>query len=171
MASRWPASWRGVLLLRSRWGLALRALRDSETGAESLGVNIRAIKLALFCLTAMMTSLVGAVIVMQKLRVSPDAQFSVVNWTAFVIFMVVIGGFGTVEGPLIGVLLFILLREALSDLGALYQIILGLIAIGMMLKARSGVWGAIVVRTRRTMIPIVRPVPANPVPMTQDWRE
>jgi branched-chain amino acid transport system permease protein len=150
-----------VLALRSRWGLALRALRDSEIGAESLGVHVRPIKFALFCLAGMMTSLIGAVVVMQKLRVSPDAQFNVVDWTAFVIFMVVIGGFGTIEGPLLGVVLFIILRELLSDLGTLYQIILGLVAIGMMLKAPDGIWGLVFAKNKRAIIPITRRVPAD----------
>jgi branched-chain amino acid transport system permease protein len=98
---------------------------------------------------------------MQKLRVSPDAQFNVVDWTAFVIFMVVIGGFGTIEGPLLGVVLFIILRELLSDLGTLYQIILGLVAIGMMLKAPDGIWGLVFAKNKRAIIPITRRVPAD----------
>jgi branched-chain amino acid transport system permease protein len=128
-------------LLRSRWGLGLRALRDSSVAAEAVGIQVRPLKMALFCLVGMMTSLVGAVVVMQKLRVAPDPQFSVVDWTGFVIFMVVIGGYGTIEGPIIGAAVFILLREVLSDWGAAYQIALGLIAIVMMLAARRGLWG------------------------------
>ena len=45
----------------------------------------------------------GALIYLQKARISPDAAFSVIDWTAYVIFIVVIGGIGTIEGPIIGV--------------------------------------------------------------------
>ena len=59
-------------------------------------------------MTAGLTALVGALIFLQKLRISPDAAFSVNDWTAFVIFIVVIGGIGTVEGPILGMLVFFL---------------------------------------------------------------
>ena len=65
------------------------------------------------------------------------------DWTAFVIFIVVIGGIGTLEGPIIGTLLFFLLREQLSDFGTIYLMILGAVAIVVMLKAPKGVWGLI----------------------------
>ena len=67
--------------------------------------------------TAGLTALTGGLIFLQKLRISPDAAFSVNDWTAFVIFIVVIGGIGTIEGPIIGTLVYFALREFLSDLG------------------------------------------------------
>jgi len=149
-----------ALLLRSRWGLGLRALRDSEVAAESVGVRVRPLKLLLFSLVGMMTSLVGAVVVMQKLRVAPDPQFSVVDWTAFVIFMVVLGGYGTIEGPLLGAALFLVLREVLADYGAAYPIVLGLIAIGVTLKMKDGLWGALGGPRRWPILPILRRPPA-----------
>ena len=82
-------------------------------------------------------------IFLQKLRISPDAAFSVNDWTAFVIFIVVIGGIGTLEGPIIGVVLFFLLRETLADYGTTYLIILGLTAIIIMLTTPNGIWGLI----------------------------
>ena len=65
------------------------------------------------------------------------------DWTAFVIFIVVIGGIGTLEGPIIGTLLFFALREVLADFGTIYLMVLGLVAIVVMLKAPKGVWGLI----------------------------
>ncbi|HZU62199.1 MAG TPA: branched-chain amino acid ABC transporter permease [Novosphingobium sp.] len=143
-------------LLRSRWGLGLRALRDSGIAAEAVGVRVKPLKIALFCVVGVMTSLVGAVVVMQKLRVAPDPQFAVVDWTAFVIFMVVIGGYGTIEGPLLGAALFILLRELLADFGTVYQIVLGAIAIVMMVAARKGVWGLARGASRFPLLSVVR---------------
>ncbi|CAN0603581.1 unnamed protein product [Ectocarpus sp. 12 AP-2014] len=87
--------------------------------------------------------MIGALIFLQKLRISPDAAFSVNDWTAFVIFIVVIGGIGTIEGPIIGTLIFFALRETLADLGTIYLMVLGVVAIVVMLKAPKGVWGLV----------------------------
>ena len=105
------------LLLRSRRGLALTAIRDNELASQSLGIDIWRAKFFVYVVTAALTAAVGALIFLQKLRISPDAAFSVNDWTAFVIFIVVIGGIGTIEGPIIGTIVFFLLRETLADLG------------------------------------------------------
>ncbi|MGP6089914.1 branched-chain amino acid ABC transporter permease [Antarctobacter jejuensis] len=131
------------LLLRSRKGLALTAIRDNELASASLGIDIWRTKFFVYVVTSAMTAMVGALIFLQKLRISPDAAFSVNDWTAFVIFIVVIGGIGTIEGPIIGTLIFFLLRETLADLGTIYLMVLGLVAIVVMLKAPQGVWGFI----------------------------
>jgi branched-chain amino acid transport system permease protein len=140
-------------LLRSRIGLALTAIRDSEVASTSLGINIERIKLAVYVAVAGMTAMVGAIIALQKIRVSPDAAFSVNDWTAFVIFIVVIGGIGTIEGPIIGTIVYFLLREFLSDLGSLYLMLLGAIAIIIMLLAPKGIWGYIAARWNITLFP------------------
>ena len=128
-------------LLRSRIGLALTAIRDSEMASSSLGVQITNVKFAVYVLVAAVTGMVGALIFLQKLRISPDAAFSVNDWTAFVIFIVVIGGIGTIEGPIAGTLVYFLLREYLADLGSIYLMILGALAIVIMLAAPQGLWG------------------------------
>ncbi len=131
------------LFLRSRKGLALTAIRDNETAASSLGIDIWRAKFTVYVVTSAFTAMIGALIFLQKLRISPDAAFSVNDWTAFVIFIVVIGGIGTLEGPIIGTLIFFALRETLADLGTVYLIVLGVVAIVVMLKAPKGVWGLI----------------------------
>ena len=73
--------------------------------------------------------MVGALIFLQKLRISPDAAFSVNDWTAFVIFITVIGGIGRIEGPIVGTIVFFVLRQTLSDLGSVYLLMLGAVAI------------------------------------------
>ncbi|MGZ3290440.1 MAG: branched-chain amino acid ABC transporter permease, partial [Xanthobacteraceae bacterium] len=95
-----------VLLLRSRYGLALTAIRDNELAARSNGIDVTRTKLVVYILTAFGTAMVGALIFLQKLRISPDTAFSVNDWTAFVIFITVIGGIGRVEGPIIGTIVF-----------------------------------------------------------------
>lgn len=134
------------LLLRSRWGLALTAIRDSEPAAASLGVDIWRVKFLVYVGTAIGTALTGAFIFLQKLRITPDAAFSVTEWSAFVIFIVVIGGLGTIEGPIVGVILFFLLRDLAADMGTIYLIGLGVIAIAVMLVDRRGIWGALKAR-------------------------
>ncbi len=140
-------------LLRSRIGLALTAIRDSEVASASLGINIDRIKYAVYVTVAGMTGMVGAIIALQKIRVSPDAAFSVNDWTAFVIFIVVIGGIGTIEGPIIGTIVYFLLREFLADLGSLYLMILGAIAIIVMLVAPKGIWGYVAARWNVSLFP------------------
>ena len=131
------------LLLRSRKGLALTAIRDNELASASLGIDIWRTKFFVYVVTSGLTAVIGALIFLQKLRISPDAAFSVNDWTAFVIFIVVIGGIGTLEGPIIGTLVFFALRETLADLGTVYLMVLGLVAIVVMLKAPRGIWGFI----------------------------
>jgi branched-chain amino acid transport system permease protein len=140
-------------LLRSRIGLALTAIRDSEVASSSLGVNISRIKYAVYVVVAGMTAMVGSLIALQKIRVSPDAAFSVNDWTAFVIFIVVIGGIGTIEGPIVGTILYFILRQFLADLGSFYLIILGALAIVIMLVAPKGIWGYIAQRWNISLFP------------------
>ncbi len=140
--------------LRSRRGLALTAIRDSETAASGLGIDIWRTKLEVYVVTSAFTAIIGGLIFLQKLRISPDAAFSVNDWTAFVIFIVVIGGIGTLEGPIIGTLLFFLLREVLADFGTTYLLVLGFVAIVVMLKAPKGVWGLIRERYDLELFPL-----------------
>ncbi len=130
-----------VLLLRSRYGLALKAIRDSELAATCNGVDVRRTKVLVYIVTACGTAMIGALIFLQKLRISPDAAFSVNDWTAFVIFITVIGGIGRIEGPIVGTVVFFLLRQTLADLGTLYLLMLGAVAIVVMLWAPKGIWG------------------------------
>jgi len=130
-------------LLRSRHGLALSALGDSEAAAESTGVDVFRTKFLIYVLTAVATGMVGALIFLQKARISPDAAFSLIDWTAYVIFIVVIGGIGSMEGPIIGVAIFYLLQYYLAALGSWYLMLLGALAIILMLFAPSGIWGVI----------------------------
>ncbi|MCR9139421.1 MAG: branched-chain amino acid ABC transporter permease [Alphaproteobacteria bacterium] len=151
------------LLLRSRRGLALTAIRDNELASQSLGIDIWRAKFFVYVITAGLTAAVGALIFLQKLRISPDAAFSVNDWTAFVIFIVVIGGIGTIEGPIIGTIVFFLLRETLADLGSLYLMILGFVAIIIMLRAPKGIWGYVRERTGLDLFALSRRVvlPSN----------
>jgi branched-chain amino acid transport system permease protein len=147
-----------VALLRSRYGLALRSVRDNEIAAQSNGVDVWRIKLMVYCLCACGTAMLGALMFLQKLRVSPDTAFSANDWTAFIIFIVVIGGIGTIEGPLVGTIVFFALRQAFSDLGSIYLLVLGVVAIVIMMRAPQGLWGLIASRFGWKLFPLDRRV-------------
>jgi branched-chain amino acid transport system permease protein len=144
------------LVLRSRYGLALFAIRDSEATAESAGVDSFRTKLGVYVLVAAATGMIGALIYLQKARISPDAAFSVLDWSAYVIFIVVIGGVGTIEGPIIGVIVFYALQHYLADFGTWYLILLGALAIVIMLFAPKGIWGYVAQRYRVELFPVRR---------------
>lgn len=142
------------LFLRSRMGLGLQAIRDNANAARSVGVDPVRIKAAVFVLTALGTGLCGALMFMQITRVTPDAAFSVIDWTAFVIFVVVIGGIGTLPGPIVGVAVFYCLQRLMADYGTAYLIVLGLLGIAIMLFARRGLWGTFIDRTGLDLLPL-----------------
>jgi branched-chain amino acid transport system permease protein len=147
-----------VLLLRSRYGLALKAMRDAELAAACSGVDVYRTKFLVYVVTALATAMLGALIFLQKLRISPDAAFSVNDWTAFVIFITVIGGIGRIEGPIVGTLVFFALRQTLADLGTIYLMMLGLVAIVVMLAAPKGIWGLVAGRFGWQLFPLERTV-------------
>lgn len=143
-------------LLRTRRGLALAAVRDNTEAAKSVGVDAGRMKWIVFLTSGFGTGLAGGLIYMQKARISPDAAFSVTDWTAYVIFIVVIGGIGTIEGPIVGVLVFFALQTLLADFGSWYLMTLGVLAIVVMLVAPRGLWGLLSERTGLHLFPIRR---------------
>ena len=149
-------------LLRSRQGLALAAVRDNQEAARSVGVDARRVKTFVYFAVAFVTGLTGALIYVQKARISPDAAFSVLDWTAYVIFIVVIGGIGTIEGPIVGVVVFLLLQNTLADYGSWYLLVLGLIGIVVMLFAPRGFWGLFSESTGIQLFPVRRMLVGGP---------
>ena len=130
-------------VLRSRLGIGLTAMRDNEEGAAAIGVNITYARILCFLGTAPFLGMAGALITLQKLRIAPSASFSMTDWTVLIIFNVVIGGVGSFEGPIIGTIVYFLLRQYLADLGAWHFILLGTLSIITILIERRGLWGLI----------------------------
>ena len=143
-------------VLRSRQGLALAAIRDNEAAAGSVGIDQDRTKLWVYVVAGFGASLTGALMFFQTARISPDAAFSVIDFTAYVLFVVVIGGIGTLEGPIIGALVFYGMRSAFADFGSYYLIGLGLLAIGVMLFFPAGLWGALRERFGLSLFPLQR---------------
>jgi len=143
------------LLLRSRFGLGLTALRDSEYAAESQGVDVKALKLQIYALASLGAGLVGAIYFTNILRISPNAAFDP-NWAVAAVFVVVIGGIGTLEGPILGAVIFFSLRWALADYGTWYWLVMGAVALGVIVFAPMGVWGYIRDRWDLQLLPLQR---------------
>ncbi len=132
------ATW---VLLRSRVGLGLTAIRDNEEAAGAAGVNLPASRIICFLWTAPVLGLVGVLVTLEKLRIAPSASFNIADWTIYPIFIVIIGGIGSLEGPIIGAIIYVVLREYLAGYGAWYPIALGIVSIAVMLKEPRGLWG------------------------------
>jgi branched-chain amino acid transport system permease protein len=132
-------------LLRSRVGLMLTAIRDDETAARSSGVRVGFARMLVFVIAAVGCGGAGAVLAIQQLQVVPQTSGGVfsVQWTAEMAFAVIIGGIGTIEGPIIGTIIYMVLQQTLQQYNVWYLISLGLVAIAITLFARRGLWGLV----------------------------
>lgn len=131
-------------LLRSSFGLGLMTVRDNELAATSIGVDVWRNRFIAFVLSAFGCGMAGAAHYMGTMFLSPDSAFDI-NWVVAVMFIVIIGGIGTIEGPLIGTAIYFGLREVFGSYfsmsGGWYLIAMGCIAIAVMLVAPRGLWG------------------------------
>jgi len=141
------------LLLRSRLGLVLTAIRDNEVGARSLGSRVTAAKRAVYLLAAAGCGAAGALIAISQLNVEPSNVFNV-QWSAYMIFAVLIGGLGSIEGPIIGTIVFIVLEQTLAQYNAWYLIILGAVAMAVAIWARRGLWGVVTAKIPLRVFPV-----------------
>ncbi len=128
------------LLLKSRIGLGLTAMRDDITAAASVGVDTDRSKLIVFLIAALFTSLAGAVFFINKGTIYPDSGFDI-GWTISMVFIVIIGGAGTFEGPIAGAVIYVLLYEYLAHFPGWSNIILGAISIFVILFMPKGIVG------------------------------
>ncbi|MGH7764609.1 MAG: branched-chain amino acid ABC transporter permease [Candidatus Dormibacteraceae bacterium] len=150
------------LLLRSRLGLDMTAIRDNEVGARSVGVRTGQAKRIVYLVAAAGAGAVGSLLIISQLRVQPASIFNV-QWSAYMIFAVLIGGVGSMEGPIIGTLIFFALQQSLADRGAWYLIILGGIAVTMAMYIPRGLWGLIGDRFDLKLFPVGYWVHIGPV--------
>ncbi|HMK13174.1 MAG TPA: branched-chain amino acid ABC transporter permease, partial [Acidimicrobiales bacterium] len=138
------------LILRSRLGLALQSIRDNESGAAGLGVNVYSTRMFVWIVAALFTGAAGAVFYLKTINVQPDAAFSVSAWTAPLIIMVAVGGLGTIEGPILGAVGYYMLRDWLTDqthwpslAPETYLITMGLLAMVFAIFVQRGIWGTL----------------------------
>jgi branched-chain amino acid transport system permease protein len=130
-------------LLRSRVGLGLMTVRDNEVAAASIGVDVWRNRFIAFVIAAAGCGLAGAVSFTATLYVAPGFAFDP-NWVVAMMIIVIIGGIGTLEGPILGVIIYFALREALTVVFGLsagwYLIGLGTVAIAAILFEPDGLW-------------------------------
>ncbi|MBI4922261.1 MAG: branched-chain amino acid ABC transporter permease [Devosia nanyangense] len=141
------------VLLRSRVGAAIQAIRDNEEAAASVGVRVLTTKRMIFVFAAFGAAMAGALWLATALTFQPKAYFSV-NWTAYMIFMVLVGGIGTFEGAILGAVLFFLIETWFGAAGVWYLIGLGATALLFALVLPKGIWGAIESRTGLRLLPV-----------------
>jgi branched-chain amino acid transport system permease protein len=133
------------LLLRSRIGLALTAVRDSELAAASVGVQVSRAKRIVYSLASAGAGGAGGLLIISQLNVQPSDTVGVygVKWSAYMLFVVLIGGIGSLEGPILGTIVFFVLQQTLANYGAWYLIVIGVVAIAMAMYLRRGLWGLV----------------------------
>jgi branched-chain amino acid transport system permease protein len=141
------------VLLRRRTGAALQAIRDNEEAAASLGVRTGSLKFGIYVLAGFGGGAAGALILANTLFIQPQSIFGV-QWSAYMIFMVLVGGLGTFEGPIIGALLFFVIQNEFADAGAWYLIGLGAVAIAFALFLPKGVWSLLTDRFQIRLLPV-----------------
>lgn len=129
-----------ALMVRGTFGLRLRALRDDETAARSIGVGPWRVRLIVFLVSAAGAGAAGAVSFLSNLFITPMAAFDI-GWTVTVIFVTVIGGIGRLHGPVLGALVYFALREWLAFSAGWSLVALGVTAMAVMLFTPGGLAG------------------------------
>jgi branched-chain amino acid transport system permease protein len=140
-------------ILRSPLGLVLTAVRDDETGARSVGARVSRAQLIVFMVSAAGCGAAGTLYIISQQFVVPTAAFSV-QWSAEMIFITIIGGIGTIEGPILGTIVFFVLQQTLSHYGTWYFIVLGVVAMAVAIWAPRGLWGLITDRLGIRLFPV-----------------
>ncbi len=142
-----------LVLLRSPTGAAIQAIRDNEEAAASVGVRVLATKRVIFVVAAFGAALAGALWLSTTITFQPKTYFSV-QWTAYMIFMVLVGGLGTFEGPIIGAVIFFLVEAFFGADGVWYLIGLGATALVFALFLPRGLWGWVEARFGLRLLPV-----------------
>ncbi|HVV92749.1 MAG TPA: branched-chain amino acid ABC transporter permease [Hyphomicrobiales bacterium] len=140
-------------LLRGRLGAAVQAIRDNEEAAASLGVRVLAGKRVIFVLAAVGCAMAGSLYLSYQISFQPKAYFGV-NWTAYMIFMALVGGLGTFEGPIVGAIVFFLMERAFGATGVWYLVGLGAVALVFALFLPRGLWGTLEDKTGIRIAPL-----------------
>lgn len=129
-------------LLKSKLGLALMAMRDDPGAAEGIGINGFRSKLWCFVIASFVTGIAAGILYLNQIFVQPYSAFGI-EWTVRLCFIVIIGGIGTVEGPIIGALIYVLLQQYLAEYASISLILLGSISVIVMLVAPKGIMGTV----------------------------
>ncbi len=140
------ALWLCHRIVESRFGMVIRGAKSNERRMASLGFSTFRYKLAAFVIAAALCGLAGALLVNQTLYVSPG----IMHWTRSgeIMMMVILGGMGSLFGPVLGAVIYLLLENLLADLTQHWQIILGPLLILVVLFAKRGLFGLMASRAQ-----------------------
>jgi len=142
LASMAGAVWGTWVLLRGRTGAQAQAIRDDEDAAASVGISTFRVKQQIYILASVGCALAGTLWLASAITFQPRTAFGI-QWSVFMLFMVLVGGIGTFIGPVLGALLFFALQELLGDFGAWYLAGIGIVAILFALylpRGLAGLW-------------------------------
>jgi branched-chain amino acid transport system permease protein len=128
------------VVLRSKLGLALAAIRDSDRTAASSGIDVFRSKLFAFVIAAFVMGAAGAIFYVYQGHIAPAGAFNI-GWLMTWLLATVIGGMGTEEGPIVGTIIVVLLHFALARYGELSILIQGVILVAIMLLIPGGIVG------------------------------
>ncbi|OLC33481.1 MAG: branched-chain amino acid ABC transporter permease [Candidatus Rokubacteria bacterium 13_1_40CM_4_69_5] len=131
----------GQRLVNARFGMVIRAARSNEPRARAIGFSPYRYKLTAFVISGAMCGLAGALLVNQTEYLTPEFM----HWTRSgeIMFMVILGGIGTLMGPVLGAAVFLLLEDVLSAWTVHWQIILGPFLVLVVLFAKKGLIGLV----------------------------
>jgi len=129
-------------VMRSKLGLALMAMRNDPGASETCGVSVFRNKLYCYLISSFCTGITAGVLYLNMVFIQPYKAFGI-DWTVALLFIVIIGGIGTIEGPIIGAVIYVLLQQYLSDYASVSMLVLGVVAIIIMLIAPKGIMGTI----------------------------
>jgi len=129
-------------ILRSNLGLGLMAMRDNEEVANTMGVETFRLKVYCFLISGLVTGLAGGIYYIFMVFIQPHEAFSI-GWSVNFIFISIIGGIGTIEGPIVGTLIYVFLKQYLAEYFSVSMIMLGAIAIAVILLAPKGIIGTV----------------------------
>ena len=136
-------------IVHSPFGQVLKAIRENEPRAVSLGYRVDQYKLAAFVMSAALAGLAGAV----KSQVFQLASLSDVHWTMSgeVVLMTLVGGLGTVFGPIVGAAVIISMQNYLAELGSWVTVVQGVIFVVCVLAFRRGIIGEIAAKIKKPL--------------------
>jgi len=131
-----------AIILRSKFGLGLAAIRDNDVSAASLGIDVFRLKLSSFIIAAFVIGSAGAIFYTFQGYIEPNSAFDI-NWLMIVLLATVMGGIGLEWGPFIGTIIVVFLHFQLARYAGISLLIQGLILVIIMLVAPQGILGLI----------------------------
>ena len=126
-------------LVNSRFGMVIQGARSNEARMQAIGFPTTRYRLTVFVIAGVMAGIAGALLANHTDFVSPDMM----HWThsGELIFMVLLGGMGSLAGPVVGAAIYLLLEELLSGWTVHWQLIFGPFLIAVVLFGRGGLLG------------------------------